>query len=610
MSDYDEMLEAALEYALMGWKVFPVNGKVPFYNTHGFYDASADRETVCRLWAAYPNANIAIATGAGSGLTVIDIDDEAAAAPVLEFFPTPPTVTATTGRGRHLYYTHSTGVKSENKPFGEDTGIDVKSNGGYVIAPPSLHASGKRYAWADGQAPYDTDPERLPEAWAEALAGASKAKADPGQQRTADAPIPEGNRHGTLVSMAGTMRRAGFDASAILAALRNTNETRCAPPLPDSEVMRIAKDIGAKPTENTAGAEAEGAATFEAWQEQVKSPRTIVSMESVRVADIPPRDWGVSEMFPMGELSIIGARKRQGKTWFSLQIAQAVASGAAFLGRETQQGRVLYWPSELDETGIHERAQRWPVLHCGLDVVLGKADDRPIPRGSAFIVELEEIITTGDYRVVFVDMLGAFTPKGGDSNAYEISDFFLALRRVAFRTGAAIIGTWHTGKAEYDDPALSLIGSTGIGGQAGSIVTIAKKKGQNEVKITVSGNHAREQELTARTVDGMFVSLEEVDLSGIMAQPSAADRVTLDALKRYPEGIGAPALAEALGRTDKAGKGNVRTSLNRLKDSGLAHKANDLWFATERTKANESEPSAQPYAGKDSTVSERTVQAP
>ena len=303
--------------------------------------------------------------------------------------------------------------------------------------------------------------------------------------------------------------------------------------------------------------------------------RTIVSMESLRTSDIPPRQWAASEMIPMAELSIIGARKRQGKTWFSLQAAEAISSGKGFLSRNATQGKVLYWPSELDATGMKERSERWPSRPVDLDIVTAGPTDLPIPRGQPCITEIESIITEGGYRVVILDMLGAFTPTGSDSNAYEISDFFLGLRRVAFKTGAAIVGTWHTGKSDYDDPALSLIGSAGIGGQVGSIITIAKNKGQQDVKVTVSGNHAREQVLSVRVDNGMFEDPEEADLGDIMSQPTHDQRIILDGVKAPLQGVSLVDLATALGKkTD-----TMRKALERMKEKGLAQKKDERWFA-------------------------------
>jgi hypothetical protein len=79
-----------------------------------------------------------------------------------------------------------------------------------------------------------------------------------------------------------------------------------------------------------------------------------VSMELLRLADIPPRIWFIDGLVTFG-LTLIQAKKGLGKTWFALQAALAMATGCAFLGRSTMRARILCAELELDETSIHER---------------------------------------------------------------------------------------------------------------------------------------------------------------------------------------------------------------------------------------------------------------
>lgn len=398
MNAADIMLAAALEYADMGWKVFPVNGKVPFAGTHGFQDATSDPEKIRQFWAEHPGANVAVATGAGSGLTIVDVDDEGQAASVLEKLPCPPTVTATTGKGRHLYYRYSKGFASSVRPLGDDTGIDIRSDGGYVVAPPSLHASGRRYAWVEGKNPDDMDPEALPEAWIAALEGAAKAKADPGQQRTADGPIPEGVRHKTLVSMAGSMRRAGLDAGAILAAIRFTNETRCSPLLPNAEVERIAADIGAKPTPDTAGAEAEGNSTFESWKTGTESGGLLdVDLADLGQVKLTPPEFAIKTIIPAGTVTLLGGHGGAGKSSLALAWAAHIACGQQWAGLDCRQGMALYVSLEDDGDLVKYRLQEIAKKY-GLDMEAIR-EHLSIVDGSDFDASLSiEDRRTGQWR--------------------------------------------------------------------------------------------------------------------------------------------------------------------------------------------------------------------
>lgn len=124
---------------------------------HGFEDATTDEEHIRRWWRMWPDSNVAIATG--HGLIVLDVDPRNGAEPEIVLagaeMPRTPTV-RTGGDGLHFYFAGS--CPSRKDLSGEWRGIDVKSQDGYVMAPPSAHGSGERYAWLV----YDQEPPVLP----------------------------------------------------------------------------------------------------------------------------------------------------------------------------------------------------------------------------------------------------------------------------------------------------------------------------------------------------------------------------------------------------------------------------------------------------------------
>ncbi|MGH9185509.1 MAG: bifunctional DNA primase/polymerase, partial [Acidimicrobiales bacterium] len=160
---------AARCYAQHGWPVFPCHGlsnhdcgcghpdcaspgKHPL-TWRGHHDATTRRDVIDRWWSRSPSANVAIATGNRSRLVVVDIDpdhDGLASLASLErvYAPLPTTRTARTGRGgHHLYFGHPGGEIPNNAGTRLGPGIDIRGDGGYVIAPPSLHISGVHYQW-------------------------------------------------------------------------------------------------------------------------------------------------------------------------------------------------------------------------------------------------------------------------------------------------------------------------------------------------------------------------------------------------------------------------------------------------------------------------------
>src|SRR5262245_57392911 len=149
------MRPAALALAARGWRVFPVHvtvdgacscrkaecrdtGKHPRISAWQ-KQATSDSNQIERWWQRWPDANIGVATG--GGLTVVDLDNAEQLASFLVVAKTlPATLVARTGRGLHLYFSGDIGSSRKVDD------ILLRGAEGYVIAPPSLHASGNRYA--------------------------------------------------------------------------------------------------------------------------------------------------------------------------------------------------------------------------------------------------------------------------------------------------------------------------------------------------------------------------------------------------------------------------------------------------------------------------------
>lgn len=180
----------ALEYAALGWHVFPVHhptfgpdgtavcscrdakcrnvGKHP-RTANGLKDATTDRGIIAGWWQTWASANLGIACGAQSGIIVLDVDQRHGGPEALdklesEFGSLPETVRAVTGGGgAHYVFEHPERI-IRNSANRVGTGIDVRGDGGYIVAAPSLHASGERYTWAAGLSPTDLSPAPVP-AW-------------------------------------------------------------------------------------------------------------------------------------------------------------------------------------------------------------------------------------------------------------------------------------------------------------------------------------------------------------------------------------------------------------------------------------------------------------
>lgn len=249
----NSLLKAALRYAnLYGWRVFPLEGKEPRVKG-GFRSATTDEDTIRQWWKKWPTANIGIACDSEHGPIVIDLDEpkdeEASGFKFLKTLELPReglvTRSAISREGRlHLYFLpmrDGTQLKRMIRPFvykDRKVAIDILGDGGYVVAPPSIHPdTGEPYRW---EAKIDLAP--FPRRLFRFLQKGSIKKVAP--------PLPEiireGERDQLLTSLAGTMRRRGASPRAILEALRIENASRVRPPLGDDQLRKIAKSIGAK----------------------------------------------------------------------------------------------------------------------------------------------------------------------------------------------------------------------------------------------------------------------------------------------------------------------------------------------------------------------------
>lgn len=281
-------------------------GKHPLRGSRGSTDATSDRAALLRMFdRAGDAANLAIATG--QGLVVLDLDvdpskglDGVAALAALGV-DVPATRTVRTPRGGvHLYFRTDAAPDVANSQGKLGPGIDVRGRGGYVVAPPSLHCRGTRYAWEDEGAPLAelpgallailgasvqravrarrdvaiTGPRRamaLERAWralrargvGEAAASLAAAEAEawavpamteaelasvaarvasvePAPERLRPR-VLEGQRDAAMASFVGGLVRAGFCHATVLALAERENAHRFQPPIEDPE--RIVRSL-------------------------------------------------------------------------------------------------------------------------------------------------------------------------------------------------------------------------------------------------------------------------------------------------------------------------------------------------------------------------------
>lgn len=239
----NKFLEAAIDYANQGFAVFPLypKDKFPIYSG-GFKIATTNPKQIGAWWRKTPNANIGIATGQASGGLIIidlDVDDEKG----INGFETmrdwerthgelPDTSNTITGRGGyHLLFKANAPIKNR---VGVLPGVDVRGDGGYIVAPPSIHPNGRSYEWEQSIDEFGIAPVNDV-----VMAFISSGDAGTDGEFIVPDTIPAGERNNTLFKMACSLQSKRYSDNSIRILIESENQNRCVPPLPDDEIEKI-----------------------------------------------------------------------------------------------------------------------------------------------------------------------------------------------------------------------------------------------------------------------------------------------------------------------------------------------------------------------------------
>jgi len=214
-----------------------------------------------------PDSNIGIATGIISGIVVLDIDHKNDGMTKLRQIEAlhgdlPVTVTGRTGNGYHLYFRHpGTSIVSRAAVAGI-AGLDIRGDGGYVVAPPSRHASGNEYLWE--HRPDKAARAAMPDWLIKLISAPATAPVAP-QTTSARNPVPEGQRNDVLFRLACSLGTKGLTETAITAALQAENVERCQPPLAEGEVVAIVRSAARYPNSANSANSASQGSTSAQW---------------------------------------------------------------------------------------------------------------------------------------------------------------------------------------------------------------------------------------------------------------------------------------------------------------------------------------------------------
>lgn len=609
------MLDAALVYIAHDVPVFPVYGirggrcacgnlqcdnvgKHPLGRLvpHGLHDATTDAGQVRAWWTAEPTANIGLR--AGAPFFVLDVDprhagDETLRALELELGPLPETAEVLTGGGgRHLYFAQVPGLGNSTAKLG--AGIDTRGEGGYVLAPPSSHESGRVYTDEVKHALFDTPLAALPEAWVRRLrapvamngaaahgAGGDWAALLPG--------VAEGSRHADAARLAGHYLGKRLDPAEVEGLVVDF-AGRCTPPLDPAEARTIVRDLAAKdararepvaaPSGNPAVLWARGRALYQ----RVARP----------VAHL------IEGLIPAVGTVLVTGEDKSGKSTVAVLLMLSYLHGAPFLGRAVPRpGRAILVSEEDDADELRDRVR---ALHQGLalaypDLVaapddpagLALVEDRLVWEARAglrlddpaMLADLVVQITTlrdrepdGPAVLVLIDSLQAVRGLLDPGKSEGVATLKLVLRQIA-AAGAVVLLIAHARKVvsggkrtsrasqevaanhELAAEAAATIGLMAMGPRADAPVRVdlVTKRGKSQTVGYLRIAYTPE----TWPPDLITITVEAAPSGDARAE--ASDAKVLAAL---PDAPAPGACVEALKTATKLGDRTVRRALDRL----------------------------------------------
>ena len=250
------------------------------------------------------------------------------------------------------------------------------------------------------------------------------------------------------------------------------------------------------------------------------------SAADILATTYPPIEYTVDGLFPVG-LAVLAGSAKIGKSWMLLQLAQAVAAGTPFLGKQTRRGRVLYLALEDTEARIQRRLRLQGATPSELENVMivtqfdGTYDE--FCEGVAEWAAEEHAVPAA---LVLVDTLGrVMRGRDGNTDEYRHTVHELGrLQRVAFDYDLSIVGAHHKRKSHQNggggDPFEEMMGSTGIGATADASILLDRKRLSSDGTIQTMSRDAEEQ-----LIDVAF------DKTSFLWVPRAADPSALLGVK-------------------------------------------------------------------------------
>jgi len=603
-------VDSAKGYAARGWHVFPVPpGKKQSYKSAEHsrgrkWGATLDAQEIAQDWIQWPNANVGIVTGPKSGLLVIEADTEAGhgvdgvsnlAALFEKHGPLPETIEALSPSGSwHIYFKWPEERDTRNSVGKVAPGVDVRGNGGMVLAPPSVKTGQDLpYRWKNQPGRFDLAEcpewlldlcEKLSERATSHIHTLPPIGCDASEVRELLSYIPAdcGYDDWLSVLMGIHARYGGAQQGLGLADEWSAQGQKYVPGEVNQKwnsfnghgvnwetVPALARQNGADLSEiarkhkapTYMGMPNMDFSNFKTFTpDPVERQSQFFRASDLDGIDIPPREWLVKGLVPMNTVSSLYGDGGTGKSLVALQLAVAVASDTKWLRQDVRQGNALFISAEDDADELHRRMANvagslglgladLSNLHmrslAGEDALLAKLQKDGSQEPTALFAEIDRYTEETSPTVMILDTLADLFP-GNENDRTQARQFIGLLRGLAIRHRCSVLLLAH--------PSLSGMNSgTGSGGNTAWNNSVRSRLYLERVTIkdqnltiepdpdartlgTKKANYGRAGgEIAMKWQAGVFVAQEQPTGLDAVAASLKAERVFMILLRTFTE---------------------------------------------------------------------------
>lgn len=478
-------LNSAITYAKDNFKVFPlnVNSKSEQIVHSWPIEATTDMSKI-EEWFKNHDYNIGVKTG--NGLIVIDIDvknDVDGRNSIKEFLPDFPKtkVVKTPSGGFHLYYRVDREIRNR---IGIYPGVDIRGDGGYIVGIESIINDCK----------YELINDHLIADANEAVYQFVESKNKNNLEKISDL-IPVGQRNDILFKLGCSLHNKGLLQESIYAAIQKENELHCEVPLEEKEIQQIIKGITKRYTKGLLPRNIQDNAS------EYFNAAKLITQHYVDEAEI------VEDLISIG-VTLFGAPQKIGKTFFALQLSNAIASGADFLGKKVEQGNVLYFALEDSKNKINKRLKNFniPISEC-LNFKIIK------PFDPLFNVEEEikkELSIHPTLKMIVIDTFPKIRKEvkvDYQTEYEELSKY----HELGMKYGIAILLILHVRKSIDKNNAFdNIYGSRGVTAAADGMIVLLRHEVMPRLKdLYVIGKDIPENSYVLKQDERLLYSIEE-----------------------------------------------------------------------------------------------------